>query len=51
MDDSHRDAGCVDSSSAVEPAGFLPGTVAAPEPQPIGMTACTAAPLIQKVIA
>lgn len=49
MDTAQRDAGC-DCSEGV--AADLPDTVPAPGPKPPqAMTACRAAPLIQKVIA
>lgn len=49
MDTSKRDAGCTCPDEVSEP---LPGTTPAPAPVNPGlMTACRAAPLIQKVIA
>jgi hypothetical protein len=49
---AEHDAGCSCADHGVEPETFLPGTEAAPGPlEPRGMTACAAAPLVQKVIA
>lgn len=49
---AEHDAGCTCADDAVAPDTFLPGRRAAPGPvSAAGMTACAAAPLVQKRIA
>lgn len=51
MDTSHADAGCLDADAGFDPALVLAGRTSAIASNPVGMTACIAAPLIQKLIA